>query len=483
MTPIDPDPRATAPTAFASPTPSVAALVERLETFEALSRCPRAEREWLATHGEYRRVANGEVLVSAADESQEMIVQLSGRIVVYFGRGAGRRHAAESRAGSITGLLPFSRLKRPPSDVIATEATDFIALHRRQFPALLAACPVLVETLVHNMLDRTRRFAAADWQDEKVLSLGRLAAGLAHELNNPASAASSGARALDSSLREVALAAQAFGVEALSAGQRAVVMDVVEMCQRPVAPAPQSAIERSDREDKVAEWLERVDLNEGFAAPLAESGVTPERLDLVAQAVSGAALACAIRFIAAVSSAHQIAADVHRAARRIDDVVTAMREYSHMDRAAVREPTDVADGLARVVDVIRCGPRARGVTVTLDVDQTLPRVAAVAPDLNQVWSNLIENAMDAVGVGGRVDVRAQRDAGSVLVCVSDNGTGIPLEVQPKIFDPFFTTKPVGEGVGLGLDTVRRVVREFGGDVEFESQPGRTEFRVRLPSVG
>jgi signal transduction histidine kinase len=465
-----------------APPPSAAELADRMATFETLRTCPRAELEWLVQHGEYRQCANGDVVVRATEESQEMIIQFSGRIVVYFGRGTGQRHAAESRAGSVTGLLPFSRLKRPPSDVIVEQAADFLAINRRQFPEMLATCPVLVETLVHNMLDRARRFAAADWQDEKVLSLGRLAAGLAHELNNPASAASSGARALMSSLEEVGAAAHAFGALPLSPEQRAIVSDVVRMCKRTDTAVAQSTVARSDLEDTISEWLRIHEIEADVAPQLLDSGVSLDELERVAQSLSGDALGCALRWIAAAATAHVVATDVHRAARRIHDVVTAMRDYSYMDRAAVRQPTDVGEGLANTVEVIRCGERASGVTITLEVEPSLPRVAAVGPDLNQVWSHLIDNAIDAAAHGGHVDVRAFRDAGTVVVAVSDDGAGIAEEIQPRIFDPFFTTKGVGQGVGLGLETVRRVVREFGGEVEFESRPGRTEFRVRLPGV-
>jgi signal transduction histidine kinase len=151
-----------------------------------------------------------------------------------------------------------------------------------------------------------------------------------------------------------------------------------------------------------------------------------------------------------------------------------------MDRAPVRELTDIGRGLADTIEVVRSEANRKGVTIRLEVADALPRILAVGPDLNQVWSNLLQNALDAVSSGGEIDVHASLDNGSVVVRVVDNGTGIPPEVQPRIFDPFFTTRPAGSGVGLGLDIVRRTVRSHEGDVEVESRPGRTEFHVRLP---
>jgi signal transduction histidine kinase len=463
-------------------TPEATELVERLLQLDALRAIPRAEVEWLVMHSQHRSHAAGEVMLTPKDEAREMIIQLSGRITVYFGHGAGRRHVAESRAGSITGLLPFSRLKSPPADVLVEEAAELVVVDKREFAEMIRECPALIESLVHNMLDRARRFAAADWQDEKAISLGRLASGLAHELNNPASAASSGATRLVAAVREVGRAAHAVGQFPLSAEQRALVLRAVAQSQSQDRVVTRTPLDSADLDERYEAWLAAHGAPEDLATPLGQGAVSFDMLDELAAMLGKDALSPALEWIALSASAAALTAEVERATHRIHDVVAAVRDFTHMDKAAVRAPIEVSRCLADTIEVLRSKANGKDVTLSLELAEALPRVSAVAPDLNQVWSNLIDNAIDATSRGGHIDVRARRDGAMVVVSVTDDGTGIPDEVQPRIFDPFFTTKDVGKGTGLGLDIVRRTVRNFSGEVEFDSRPGHTEFRVRLPAV-
>lgn len=455
-------------------------LADRLSTYDSMNQLPLAERQWMVSHGEFRQYDAGEKVVAVPDEVQGMVVVLSGRIVVYFGLGGGRRHSMESRPGSLTGALPYSRLKRPQWDVLVEEPTELIAIHRDHFPAMIRDCPVLTESLVHSMLDRARRFAAASGQDEKVLAMGRLAAGLAHELNNPAAAAASGAQRLTSALAEVGLAAHAVGAANLASDQQSLVASLVNRCQQGDRDVERDALRRADLEDALSSWLERNALDADLAATLVDGGVRIETLDQLRSQLSRETLPLVVRWIAATAAAAVVAADVERATRRIDTLVSAVRGYTYMDRPPVREAIDVAQSLATTIEVVSAEARARGVTVKLNVEGALPPVMAVGPDLNQAWSNLLQNALDAVSSGSEIEVRAAVDNESIVVRVIDDGAGIAPDVAPKVFDPFFTTKPAGSGVGLGLDIVRRVAKAHDGDVDFESRPGRTEFRVRLP---
>ena len=168
---------------------------------------------------------------------------------------------------------------------------------------------------------------------------------------------------------------------------------------------------------------------------------------------------------------------------RISGLVVAIKGFTHMDQAAVAEPVDVVQGLSNTIAVLRTKARAKSAAVAVEAEPGLPRARGFAGELNQIWANLIDNALDAISDAGRVEVTASRENRQVVVCITDNGAGIPAQIQKQIFDPFFTTKPMGQGTGLGLDIVRRLVRHNDGEISVESQPGRTQFRVVLPLAG
>ncbi|HEY6825307.1 MAG TPA: ATP-binding protein, partial [Gemmatimonadaceae bacterium] len=334
----------------------------------------------------------------------------------------------------------------------------------------------------HLMIDRARQFTSTDWQDEKMMSLGKLAAGLAHELNNPASAVARASKSLEEGLTELEDAGYALGAMHLSD-------DVYEEVERLRAGSVMSrstgvysAIEASDREDELADWLEAHKIDVGAAQALVESGITTHALDDLARMLQGDQLATAVRWIAAGYTTRALAGDIERASSRIHQLVSAIKRHTYMDRATVSEPTSVVQGITDTVAVLSSKAKAKSAMVKIDIADNLPMVRSFGGELNQVWSNLVENALDAIQQGGEVVVSARCENNRVVVRVVDNGPGIPPDVEKKIFDPFFTTKAIGEGTGLGLDISRRIVRTHEGVIEFESRPGRTEFRVLLPAV-
>jgi signal transduction histidine kinase len=265
----------------------------------------------------------------------------------------------------------------------------------------------------------------------------------------------------------------------LSEAQQAAVDRARGLCMLAAgATFGRSPIEQADREDTLAEWLGRHGADVTAAEALADSAVTLDALDELAGALDGAALRATLPWLIAGCATHRLASEIEASATKIHNLVAAVKGFTYMDQATMPKPVDVRQGLADTLAVLNAKARGKSVSVSLDVPADLPRIPGFGGELNQVWANLVDNALDAAN--GRVDVSAARQGPSIVVRVVDDGPGLPPEIRERIFDPFFTTKPVGQGTGLGLDIARRIVHKHQGEIETDSRPGRTEFRVTLP---
>jgi signal transduction histidine kinase len=310
--------------------------------------------------------------------------------------------------------------------------------------------------------------------------LSRLASGFAHELNNPASAAARTAHSLVGLLDEEERAARELAGAGLSNEQLAAVDAIRSDCGR--TAQPRTALQAADREDDIAEWLVRREIEPAVAEALVASDVTIAALDQVASVLPSEALSMAVRWVASGCAARAAVGQIEAATARIHDLVRAVKGFTFMDREGVPEHVDVARGLADTLAMLESKARTKSATVRFEAAADLPRVDGFGIEINQVWEKLADNALDAVGDQGTVTITATARGDSILVRIADDGPGIPEEIRSRIFDPFFTTKPVGQGTGLGLDIARRIVHIHGGDIDFSSQPGHTVFRVRLPAA-
>ena len=456
------------------------AILQRLSSHRTIGGAPPQELAWLVTHGQLEHYAAGETVSTPSRPVAGMFILLSGRISIHLVRNATRRKIAEWRAGDVTGLLPYSRLVAPPGDTIVEDAVDTFVVPREQLPAMISNCHELTSILVHVMLDRARFFNSTMLHDEKLKSLGKLAAGLAHELNNPAAAITRFAKTLPECLEAAESAARALGAAGLTATEVAAVARMSAECLATPVRRVRSPLEEADREAAIAGWLERHGIDGGASEAVAQSPVTLDALDRFVNAVRADVLEAVLRWVAADCSVRGLAVGIEHAGTRISDLVTAVRGFAQVDVTAVPQEVDVAGGLAQTLAVLRGKARAKSIGMAITIQDGLPRVRGVAAELNQIWVNLIDNALDAAPASGSVEVAAGRDRDTVVVRVIDNGGGVPPEIRDQIFDPFFTTKDVGQGTGLGLDIVRRLVDRHGGDIELQSRPGRTEVIVSLP---
>ena len=455
-------------------------MIDRLAALPALASIPRRQLQWLLDHGELHRGEDGDAYRAvAADDLIGLFLLISGRFSVRVDQGGTTREVREVTPGRVTGHLPYSRMTTPRGYVVADGPVEFLFIRLEDIPEMTRECYEFTAICVHEMLDRVRVFKSDDKRQEKLAALGRLSAGLAHELNNPASAVARAASVLDAARADVVAAARELGAAGpASAGLRA--LEALEAAGRDTADPP-SPMELAGLEDAIIEWLDARGLDTGLAYPLAERGLTADDLAAAEPAFEAAQLAPVLRYLAADGAARSLIADISVATERIHSLVAAVKKHTHMDRGDAMEPVRVQEHLADIVTLMRSKASLKDATLELTAEPDLPAVTASVADLNQVWMHLIDNAIDAVAPAGRVAIDARRDDDRVVVCVTDDGPGIPEELRERVFEPFFTTKDVGEGRGLGLDVVRTVVRSHRGTVDLASVPGRTELRVSLPT--
>jgi signal transduction histidine kinase len=455
------------------------AVVDRLAALPELAGIPRHELRWLVDHGEMGRYEDGRTL-TGVDDLNGLVIVISGRFSVRVAENGMDREVREIMPGRVTGYLPFSKMTRPRGYLAAVGPVEFLAIRTEQFREMVRECYDFTAACVQEMLARARVFKSDDKRQEKMAALGRLSAGLAHELNNPASSVVRSAGALDACQLKVAAAARALGAVALDEGARRA-LEALETAARRGRPEPLTPLACATREDAMGDWLVEHGADAELADALLETGITVDDLDGAASALDAASLPVLVDYVAAHAAARHLSADLLAASKRIHSLVAAVKTHTNMDRGGAAEAFGLGTHLADATALLHGKAARKHIAVEVSADQDLPPVTGSVADLNQVWVHLIDNALDAAPESGRVTIDARKDQDTVVVTVTDNGAGIPDDLRERVFEPFFTTKDVGEGRGLGLDVVRTVVQAHRGAVDFISRPGRTEFSVTLPA--
>jgi len=363
----------------------------------------------------------------------------------------------------------------------ALNAVRVYKLETDAFWRMLSGCPSILRRLVALLVERWGSLGTVEQQHARLASLGTMAAGLAHELNNPAAASRRMIGGLRESLEGTqALASKLEDSGLISSRHLAGIGD--EVRERARTTPTLDALQLSDREEEVALWLEERGFEDAWqvASSLAAAGLDAAWLDSLAARTPEGTHRELLLWIGESFTTRELLNQLQVAIERISKLVEAFKQYSYMDRAPLQE-IDVHDGLESTLTMLSHKLKSSRVDLIREYDETLPPVSAYGSELNQVWTNLIDNAIDAVDGSDRIWIRTSQEPGRLLVEIADDGPGVPEEVQPHVFEPFFTTKEVGEGTGLGLDIARRIVAgNHKGDIRFESKPGDTRFQVRLP---
>ncbi len=454
--------------------------VDDLRAVPDLDGLPEATFAWLGAHATYHEVPVGERIFHNGQEADSMVIVLDGAIQLVLDIGGQPILYDTFRSGRIVGTLPYSRMTHYTGTGLVIEPVRMVRVAKAGFPEMLATSEELGRRLVALMSDRVREATRTTQQREKMMALGKLSAGLAHELNNPAAAIRRSAADLQERVTRLPDLVARMTEHRVTADQ----VRLANHVRHDAKPAPDlSTVARSEQEDALADRLEALGVDDGWqlAETLVEAGFDAACLDELAQGVADEAVPDVLRWVEGSLAADRLLAEIESAASRISALVGSVKTYTHLDQAPVREPTDVATGLDSTVTMLGHKIKTRSARFVRSVPADLPPIPAYPGELNQVWTNLLDNALDAIGEGGTIEVAAEVVGDYLCVSVIDDGAGIPAEIQSRIFEPFFTTKGVGEGSGLGLDVVQRiVVKQHSGTLDLDSEPGRTVFRVCLP---
>jgi len=454
---------------------------EELLRVPVFAGLPDDQIDWFIAEAEEFRFKAGDPLINPGEPAVAMFVLLDGQIQAR-GEIGGETVIITVEPGQVTGKLPFSRMKTSTFGARSLTDTHILRFQEKKFHDLAHRMPELTERLVGMMTDRVRETTRREQQRDRLAALGKLSAGLAHELNNPASAAKRAASQLRDILNKIRDAAHELGRRELTPTQKAEIEKLEASFTLHKEPPP-DPLTLSDLEEQLDSLLRSHGQNDlwQLASGLAEKNVKPESLESLFQELDQGTARAALVRIGAVIEVYSLLDEIESSTARISDLVLAIKEYTYMDQAPVQN-VDIVKSLETTLTILNHKIK-RGVTVLRDYQKIPLLVNSFGSELNQVWTNLIDNAIDAMSGKGELRVRTYRDDGCVVVEIGDNGPGISPDVQPRIFEPFYTTKGVGEGTGLGLDTVQRIVKKHQGSIQVTSKPGDTMFQVWLPLAG
>ena len=462
--------------------------IEDLKSVVALMDLPDEHLQWILDRSEYREFADGDLITKYGDPAEMMWILLLGKVTFYMYINGRQVYYFtfdnDHITGGIGGVMPYSRMKTIPGYSYAVGAVKLLCVHKKYFIELEQLNPDFIQRLIGYMTDRAKAFATTQLQYEKINALGSLAAGIAHEFNNPAAAISEIAGELANRIHHNNELTKKLLTCNLTPQHFQSICKLVEQKENePIQNIKPTMLQRMESEDEMGEWLEENgNFGREMAETFSESGFSIEELDHMRIDLGKESFESVIPWLENLISSRKIVKDLSEASRRISDLVSSIKSHVHMDRTNELQPTNIHQGIENTLTLLGFKLREKNIEVTKKFCHNLPEIAAYVGELNQVWTNLIDNAIYALEKNGSLVIETSCNDKYIKVSVMDNGRGIPKEIMSRIFDPLFTTKKIGEGTGVGLDIVSRVVKRHKGDIKVTSEPGRTEFLISIPIV-
>jgi signal transduction histidine kinase len=461
--------------------------VELIKSFGALANVPDEQLQWLIDNSTPATFPNRHRIIDDGAQMVETHFIVDGQVNIFMNQAGFRRDIVVLEKGGIFGYLPFSRGGTSQVICEALGVVEIFSLPTAKIREMVREHFELTEALVHVMNNRIKNFTALQQQNEKMMALGKLSAGLTHELNNPASAIVRDSVSLRKHLRlqpeafkeVIAMRLEESQVDALNEE----LFRILDASERPAL----SLREKTKREEAVSDWLNDhgVKNNEELADVMVDFNFRVDDLEAFLKYIPKDYLQRIFNWISQLLMTEKMVENMQESSRRIENLLQSVKVFTHMDRSNDKQYSDIHSGIRNTITMFSHKINQGNVTVVEEYDETLPPVMAYVGELNQVWTNLIDNALDAMEAAGqgKLIIKTEQDRAFVKVTVTDNGPGIPENIRSKVFDPFFTTKEVGKGTGMGLDVVQRIVIQHRGSVKVNSVPGETSFVICFPIDG
>jgi signal transduction histidine kinase len=459
---------------------------DRLKKFEVFQDLPIEQLQWFINHSETKLIPNGELLFEPDQAMDYLHVILSGKLRILIKQQELEREIYLQETGEITGILPYSRAKTTRAKGVAVGDLEVLSFHKNGFNDLICLNHELTTRFVHEMTSRVRELTQLQTQNEKMMALGKLSAGLAHELNNPASAI---VRSSASLLEHLQLQPEGFKqvirIKMTDEQVDAVNQRLFTHIRNPDrAGLSLSMMERSACEDELVDWFDQHGIENGYelAENFVEFGLNEEDFEFFKSTIPDEALSPVLNWINSNLITEKMVGDIQDASKRIADLVSSVKNFTHMDRGHDKQLTDLHTGLRNTLTMLNHKLRKNNIELVEEFQKDLPKANVFVSELNQVWTNLIDNAIDALEntTAPKLELHSRQDGDFIKIQIIDNGPGIPEDLKNRIFDPFFTTKEIGKGTGLGLDVVNKIIAQHNGKVTVQSVPGRTSFEVCIP---